>query len=175
MKSRTENYLGFRKIASATAVGVLGFLTLSCSAQEAGSDSTPAGATDREFIQKSGATTIYSGDVRKVSVLSQELIDEYNEYPVYEHGDDWDDNFDNKVSFKPRRFKTGFTQGDGSGADSVCEDLAVPDETKYIQAVTDSNSPAWVAYDANEGEVHLCFRASSNPDNVAVWAGNDDR
>ncbi len=174
MKSRSEKYLNIKKVTSATAIGVLGFLTLSCGS-ESSLDSSPASASDREFIQKSGATTAYTGDMRKVGILPQQLKDDYGDYPVYEHGNEWDTNFENKISFKPRRFKTGFRQGDGSGADSVCEDLAVPDGTKYIQAVTDSTSPAWVAYNANDGEVHLCYKASSNPDNVAVWAGNDDR
>lgn len=154
--------------------GLFSISLIGC-ASSAETDDTPPSESVKEFIADSGATTIYPNARANAGRLPAELQGEYNEFPKYKPQDELDDDLENGLAFSPRRFQTSFKEGDGSGSDTVCQDLTVPSSADYVQAVTNSDKAAWVAYDGEENIAYLCYSSTQNPDTVAVWAGNTPR
>lgn len=151
------------------------FAILASCATSAEVDNSPITEDQQGFIDRSGATTAHTGKFAYVGQLPKAMLPEYEELPVYDQKDALGDDINNGLAFAPRRFKTDFREGDGSGADVVCERLRVPAGTRYVQSTSDSIQPAWVVFDSASEIALLCYNSSGNPETVAVWAGNLDK
>lgn len=170
---RTPRYTRFEK-AIVAGTGLLMLLLSGCGS-EAVLDEKPASTTEQAFIDRANSITVYPGKAAEVAQIQDDLRDEYDEYDVYDPSDDWGDDHNNSLAFHPRRFTTEFTKGDGSGTDTVCEDLGVPESAKYVEATTTSDKQAWVFYNGEKNTAYLCYPADNNPRDVMVWAGNEPR
>jgi hypothetical protein len=131
--------------------------------------------SEQRFMQEVNAVVVSPGEVASVPELRAEFRDDYRDLHVVEQQDKFDDDRDNALTFRPNRYKTGFDKGDGSGADSVCEDLSVPADTRYVFAVQDSDEEAWISFDQDGDTVRICYPASGNPDTVAAWGSAESR
>ena len=131
--------------------------------------------SERLFIQDVNAVVVGPGEVAFVPEIDREFRNDYRDLHVVEQQDKFDDDRDNVLTFRPNRYKTGFDKGDGSGADSVCEDLSVPADTSYVFAVQDSDEEAWISFDQDGDIVRICYPASGNPDTVAAWGSSESR
>lgn len=160
--------------ATIAGVGLLMLLLSGCSS-EASMDDNPASSAEQTFIDKANSVTVYAGKAAEVPRIQDALRDEYEEYDLYDPSDDWNGDHDNSLAFHPRRFTTEFSKGDGSGTDTVCEDLGVPESAKYVEATTTSDKQAWVFYNGEKNIAYLCYPAGKNPHDVMVWAGNEPR
>jgi hypothetical protein len=138
-------------------------------------DDTPASETDATFIASARNTIVYAGKAGEVVQIQDALRDEYADYPLYDNHSDLSGDQDNALAFTPRRFNAAFSEGDGSGADTVCDELRVPETATYVQATTRSDKPSWLFYNAEKDIAYLCYPPNNNPDDVMVWAGNQPR
>lgn len=160
--------------AVVASTSLLALLISGCGS-EAALDDKPASATEQTFIRQANSVAVYPGKAAEVPKIQDGLHNQYEEYDLYDPTDDWGSDHRNSLAFHPRRFTTDFSKGDGSGSDTVCEDLGVPETAKYVQATTTSDKEAWVFYNGEKNTAYLCYPADNNPHDVMVWAGNQDR
>ena len=161
--------------------GVAGSLLLSAAllaaacAENAPTDTAAPQEEDISFIAAARPATAGDNDLLPVGKLPAELKSQYDQYPKYAPQSSMGDDNNNGLAFTPRRFETSFTEGDGSGADVVCEELKVPEGIRYVQAVTPSEEDAWIGYREEKQIAYLCFPHEGNPATVAVWASSAQR
>lgn len=162
--------LPLQRVAAVTACGAL--LLSACVEGALEGDPTDS---EQQFIHDVNAVVVSPGEVAFVPEIDREFRNDYRDLHVVEQQDTSDDDRDNKLTFRPNRYQTDFDKGDGSGADSICEDLSVPADTRYVFAVQDSNEEAWISFDQDGGTVRICYPASGNPDTVAAWGSSKSR
>ncbi len=153
-----------------------GLMLLTACGQDSLKDKSSPNQTDLEFMAEANVAVIAPGHISKVTKLKQSLEEEYRSFKKVDQRSSLDGaDLDNSLTYRPYRYGTGFKEGDGSGADTVCEDLDIPDGVKYIMAVTTSDKEAWVAFDSDGQEAHICYDDKSNPDTVLAWGDTKSR
>lgn len=174
--------LRFRPLSRLAVLGIGSLSLVGCSVS-LDADNSPATEWEQRFMDESDAVVLSRGQMGRVPVLDRDLRDEYKKLRFVSSKDKEflgdEKNRDNVLALKPNRYETTFDRGkddDGDQPDSICEDIRVTEDTKYVLAVQDDNKDVWLSFEPDGSEVHLCYNSTGDrPKDVAVWGSNESR
>lgn len=170
-----------RKIIGARRRPTLAVLFAAGAILVSGCSSDPTSEDTSAFKEEVNAAVLAPGDVSGVPRVDSELRDEYDSYSEVDGQGHLFSDGRATLTDQPRRYETPFTAGDGSGADTVCRDVELPKDTKYVFVVrkSDHDATAWVDSegkdDSKSRELHICYDADNHPSNVMAWFSNEPR
>jgi len=172
MNTLRSGEFALRKTVLKVIIGLGGLSLLQACGGGGVEDFSKPNNRDLSFITASKSTHVRAGQMHEVPNVGEKYADEYDNFKEVDPRSFWG-NSNNSIGYRPLRFTTSFNKGSGSGADFVCEQFGLPDDTLYINAVKNSKGEANISLNEAGNAAYICFDSHDEPEDVVAWASTE--